>query len=205
MTEAEKDTKPAPDWERIELDYRAGVLSLREMAAPYKVTEGAIRKRAKLKGWEKDLRERIDAQVAVLVQKQILSDSTQRVRSEYAKTENDVVGIIAGAIADVQGGHKEASSRALTLGLTLMAELEAQCASPEELEKLGELMRKEDDNGVDKMNDLYRKVISTPSRIDSAKKVAETLKIAIGMQREAWGMDEKKTNNSTPGEISITF
>lgn len=32
MSAAEGE-KPAPDWERIEVDYRAGVLSLREIAA----------------------------------------------------------------------------------------------------------------------------------------------------------------------------
>lgn len=51
------DTKPAkiaPDWERIEIDYRAGLLSLREMAAKHgPLTEGAIRKRAKRDGWER--------------------------------------------------------------------------------------------------------------------------------------------------------
>lgn len=39
--------KAAPDSERIEADYRAGVLLIREIAASQGITEGAIRKRAK--------------------------------------------------------------------------------------------------------------------------------------------------------------
>lgn len=47
------DTKPAPpDWERIEVAYRAGVLSLREIAALNPgVNHVAITRRAKKQGW----------------------------------------------------------------------------------------------------------------------------------------------------------
>lgn len=41
------------DWERIEGDYRAGILSLREIAEAGGCTEGAIRKRAKRDGWDR--------------------------------------------------------------------------------------------------------------------------------------------------------
>ena len=47
--------KAAPDWERIELDYRAGIKSLRQIADEGGITEGAIRKRAKRDAWERDL------------------------------------------------------------------------------------------------------------------------------------------------------
>lgn len=51
-----------PDWERIEADYRAGLLSLREIGTKDgHVTEGAIRKRAKKLGWTRDLGARIQA------------------------------------------------------------------------------------------------------------------------------------------------
>lgn len=53
--------KKTPDWERIEADYRAGVLSLREIAAANGITEGAIRKRAKRDGWTRDLGAKIRA------------------------------------------------------------------------------------------------------------------------------------------------
>jgi len=42
---------PAPDWNAIEAAYRTGAGSLREIAAEYGVTEGAIRARAKKGGW----------------------------------------------------------------------------------------------------------------------------------------------------------
>src|SRR5882724_3871416 len=44
-----------PDWVQIYKDYRLGVLSIRHIARSRDITEGAIRKRAKREGWERDL------------------------------------------------------------------------------------------------------------------------------------------------------
>jgi len=61
------------------------------------------------------------------------------------------------------------------------------------------LMRSEDDKGVDKLNDLYRKVIATPQRIDSLKKLAETLKHLIYLEREAFDI----VPAPTPGDNAL--
>jgi len=45
------DEKKPIDWAEIERDYRAGSMSIREIARWYSLSEGAIRKRAKAKGW----------------------------------------------------------------------------------------------------------------------------------------------------------
>ena len=49
-------TQTDPDWLRIETDYRAGIRTLRQIAAEHGITEGAIRKRARRDEWERDLR-----------------------------------------------------------------------------------------------------------------------------------------------------
>ena len=43
--------KKVIDWEKIELDYRSGVKSLREIASEQGVSDTAIRKRAKRDNW----------------------------------------------------------------------------------------------------------------------------------------------------------
>ena len=187
--------KPAPDWERIEADYRAGVLSLREIAAPFKVTEGAIRKRAKRDGWERNLSARIHEKAESLVRKAAVRSA---VRSEQPISEREIIEANAERIAQVRGEHRADIQRVRALGLSLLAELEGQTTSRELLDQLGELLRAPDDNGMDRLNDLYRKVISTPSRVDSAKKVAETLKHAIGMEREAYGLDNANGSPDKP-------
>lgn len=52
---AQSGKRAAPDWERIEADYRAGLLSVREIAAANGVSHVAIGKRVKRDGWERDL------------------------------------------------------------------------------------------------------------------------------------------------------
>lgn len=195
-------TKPVVDWERIEADYRAGILSLREIALPFGVTEGAIRKRAKRDGWERDLGPKIQAKADALVRK---AEVRNTVRNANAATERQIIEANAERIAQVRGEHRSDIARVRNLGLTLLGELESQSADPAMLAQLGELMASPDENGVDKLNDLYKKIISTPSRIDSAKKVAETLRHAIGLEREAYGLDDKSSGKETSGEINISF
>ena len=196
------DDKARPDWERIQYDYRAGVLSLREIASQHGITHGAVNKRAKRDGWSRDLRARINARAEELVSRRAVSKG---VSAAALATERQIIEASAERIAQVRGEHRGDIQRVRTLALSLLSELEGQTANLEDLSALGELLRMPDEAGQDKRNDLYLKIISTPSRIDSAKKLSETLKHAIGLEREAYGLDDKKATPADIGEISITF
>lgn len=197
------EKKQSADWERIELDYRAGVLSLREIAAADgNVSHVAIKKRADREGWTRDLSARIKAKAEELVNKALVNEV---VNAEKKASEKLVVEANAERIATVKSGHRVTSARLHTLGLTLLSELESQSADTGLLDTLGELLAAPDDNGVDKLNDIYRKVISLPSRIDSAKKAAETLRHAIGLERESYGLDDKKPDGNAGTQGSVSY
>jgi len=74
------NAKPAPDWEKIEADYRAGVLSLREIAdANPGVNHVAIARRAKRDGWSRDLSAKIRAKADALVtERTVTADVTAK-------------------------------------------------------------------------------------------------------------------------------
>lgn len=55
------DKKKKIDWEKIEVDYRAGVKTLREIAEEHGITHAYVKKRAKCDGWERDLTAKIKA------------------------------------------------------------------------------------------------------------------------------------------------
>ena len=196
------------DYERIEPAWRAGILSPIQLAADYtestgvKVSHTAISKHFKKLGIPRDLAARVKSKAEAMVLDSMVSP---KVSGETTKRDAEIIQDAAAIVAAVQIGHRGTSRRLHTLGLTLLSELESQSADIESLAKLGELMRKPDDKGVDKLNELYQKIISTPSRVDSAKKSADALKIAIGMERESYGLDDKKAQATSPGEISITF
>ncbi|WP_051261526.1 hypothetical protein [Desulfovibrio inopinatus] len=58
MADAKK-TRKAPDWERIEREYRAGLLSVREIASQHGTTHASINRHAKKYGWTRDVSESI--------------------------------------------------------------------------------------------------------------------------------------------------
>ena len=56
-------TKRIVDWEAIEREYRAGVLSICAIAKAHGISDAAIHKKAKLRGWCRDLAEQVRAKV----------------------------------------------------------------------------------------------------------------------------------------------
>lgn len=179
-------SKVMPDWERIEAQYRAGLLSVREIAASQGITHGAINKRAKRDGWERDLKAKIRAKADALVSKREVS---KLVSAEQMVTERILVDASAQVIADIRMAHRTDIKRSRTLVLSLLGELEQQTDNTGLFEELGELLRREDDKGADRRNDLYMKVISSAGRIDSMKKLSDTLKTLVGMEREAYAIN----------------
>ncbi|MNV92608.1 hypothetical protein D3C71_1872240 [compost metagenome] len=74
--------------------------------------------------------------------------------------------------------------------MSLLDELETETGDIDLFRELGDILRSEDDKGQDRRNDVYQKVISSAGRIDSMKKLAETLKNLVGIEREAYGIAE---------------
>lgn len=185
----------APDWEAIERTYRAGVLSLREIAALHPGSNHtAIARHAKREGWVRDLASRIKAKANDLVTRQSV---TKPVTAEQRVTDTQIVDANAQVIADIRIAHRSdiRSGRALTMAL--FRELEVETGDIASLIKLGELMEAPDEKGVDKLRDLYLKVISLPSRTDTMKKLSETLKNLIALERQAFGIEDGATGTGS--------
>ncbi|WP_176510156.1 hypothetical protein [Pseudomonas urethralis] len=178
-----------PDWEAIERAYRAGVLSVREIAAAHEVSHTAINKRAKREGWDRDLKAKIKAKADALVSKREVSTE---VSSKQAETEREIIELNAEVIANIRMAHRGDISRSRRLTNKLLDELEGLTDNRHLFEELGELMREPDDNGFDKRNDLYNKVIGLPGRTKTMKELAETLKTLVALERQAYDLDVKQ-------------
>lgn len=175
-----------PDWEAIESAYRAGLLSIREIASQNGITHGAINKRAKRDGWERDLKAKIKAKADALVSKREVS---KVVSAETATNERILIEANAEVIATVRMEHRGDIRRARNIANSLFDELEAECADVAALQQLGDLMFEPDDKGYDKLNEIYHKVISMPGRVKSMKDLSDTLKTLIGLERQAYDID----------------
>lgn len=188
------------DWERVEVQYRAGVMSTREIGAEHGVSHTAINKRAKAEGWTRDLSARVKSMADAKVSRHLVSSA---VAMETKITERLVLEVESDKVASVQIGHRKTIARGHALCEALLAELEAQTFDKVLMSELGELMRRPgEEDSQDRLNDIYKKVISTPGRVDTAKKLIETMKSVVSMEREAYNINAIPAGDTPANSIA---
>ena len=136
------------DWEAIERDYRTGQFSDQELADKHGnvVSRQAISKRAKEKGWQKDLsREVRQATKAKLIAEQVAVKVAGEVAEKVAKSGNATVdAVLAAAETNKQVilGHRRDVRKLSSLTMSLVAQLETAAAEKDEKKRvpLGELV-----------------------------------------------------------------
>lgn len=187
-------TAPTPparrkvDWEAIEPHYRSGIRSLKDIGAEFGVSAPAIVKHAEKSGWARDLTAKIQARADAKVNAAVVNGE---VNVKAKILEKAVVEANADMQAGVRLSQRSDIKRARNVVNNLMGELEHQAGVENAilLAELGELMRRPDDKGQDKLNDLYQKIISLPGRAKTMKDLGESMRVLIGLERQAYGLD----------------
>ncbi|PHM75113.1 phage protein [Xenorhabdus kozodoii] len=106
-----------PDWEAIESAYRAGLMSLREIASQHGISEGAIRKRAKRDEWTRDLAAKVKSRSDDMVRKE---EVRNQVRSETTLSERVLIEASAEVITKVRiAANKVAAASSVATGATI--------------------------------------------------------------------------------------
>lgn len=191
--------KKVADWELIESLYRAGVLSVREIAAAQGVSHTAIQKKAKASGWERDLKAKIKAKADSLVAK---AEVASKVATEKLATEKGIVDGNAQVVADIRMAHRGDIGRNRRLALKMMEELEALTDNRELFAQLSDLIAgvEEGEDGTsdayEKMQQAFRGALSLPGRVKMSKDLSETLRVLIALERQAYGIDEVSSEES---------
>ena len=170
--------RKAVDWESVEREYRAGIRSLKDIGVEFGVSDAGILKRAKREEWQRDLTERIRAKAEAKVSAALVSE---KVSAESNANERIVVEANAQVIADTVLNQRRDVSRSRSIVQKLFDELEAQGDGLEDLAMLGEALESGDE---EKLAQIARKVIAFPSRVDSAKKLAESLRTLVELERK---------------------
>ena len=183
-----EEKKPV-DWEAMENDWRAGVISVLRLSNEYGVSRAAIIKHWGKLGIERDLTAKIQAKADALV-------TQAQVTHRLHVTERQVVEANAEAVAIVILGQRGSISRLDKIINLLFDRLEKELSGTELFSQLGELMASPDSKNSDRLNDLYRKVIDLPSQTDTAKKLAETLKTKIELERKVFKIDDQQSDAS---------
>ena len=182
------------DYARIEPGWRAGILSPRQLAAQYTeetgdpVSHAAIVNHFKKAGIDRDLAAKIRAKADAMVTQAMV---TGKVTPQPAVPERQVIEDNATQIASVRISHRKDIARARSVAANLLTELELQTGpdAAAMLADLGELMRSPDDKGQDKLAEIYQKVISLPGRVKTMKDLGDSMRVLIGLEREAYGIE----------------
>lgn len=185
--EQDKPKKAPIDWEAVERDWRAGVKTKLQISNEQGVSRAAMDKRFAKLGVTRDLKGQIQAKADALVTR---AQVAPKVTTANPVTEREIVEENAQVLAVVRISHRTDIARFRRLVAQLLEELETETGDIGLFHELGDLLRSEDDKGQDKRNDLYNKVISSAGRVDSLKKLSDTLKVLVALEREAYGIVE---------------
>ena len=175
------------DWTLVEKDYRAGLLSDRQIGEKYGVSHGSVQQQAKKRGWSRNL---IGRSVAKAEEKLAREELATKLASETkVASEKELVDSTSDALVEVMRGHRSDASRLRSVVTALLSKVETIINETELFEQIGDLCAAPDEKGIDKINDLYRKVIELPAQTDTTKKLAETMKILIELERKIFKID----------------
>ncbi len=175
------------DWEAVEREYRAGIRSLADIGSQFGVSAPGILKKAKVKGWDRDLSAKIRAKAEAKVNAALVN---AEVNEEGQKAERHIVEANAALIADTVINQRSDVRRARATVQKLWSMVDVELDHPEDLANLGELMAAPDDSGQDRLNDLYRAVIGLPQQIKNVKLLADAIKVLIELERRVLKIDE---------------
>jgi len=181
--------KSKADWEAIEREYRAGILSVREIARRHGITEGPIRRKAKEKGWERDLTQKVKtrAQEKLSRSGEDAQDATgdataTRVDEARAVEENAdrVVGVVTLHRRDIRTGRETVEM--------MLDELRAECKMP----GLSEMAEQhiEESSASQREAQAIRKAVSLPGRAGVMRDLSQSMQRLINLERQAYSIDE---------------
>ena len=159
------------DWERIEVQFRAGQASIRAIASEHGISDRAIRKRAVAEGWERDLTDK----VRKAVRAELVREGPQDQRAE-----REIVQEAAATGVRVVREHRKDISRLRRIGETLAERLEAVIN--------GEVVEGLCIGDRESAGDLLEKLSRVSTRV-------------VQLERQAFNVDETKTDQPARVEI----
>lgn len=198
---ARRAAENAIDWDAIERQYRLGTKSNKQLAEAFNASASSIGRRATKFGWVIDKRKDVEATTNSL----LIQNASGNANPNATPTALEVKAA-AQTNADVVLDHRKGLRRLRVLRDKLIEELEQLTDRPDLFEAIAEFMDESGPNASgtwtkDKINELYRKVISLSGRIDDTKKLTEIDEKLRKGEREAFGITNGEEQSSPLDEI----
>lgn len=176
------------DWDRIEIEYRANKLSNRELSRKYGPSESTIRKRANKHKWQRDLAKKVQERT----NEKIVTRAARPLNSD----DEQVIEEIADRNAGVVESHRSDINKGRHIAGLLMNELFNNSQHHESLSQIVEQAADEEEWSEKRFNAVQR-AISLPQRAATMRDLATTMKTLQGLERTAFGIDGKESDELT--------
>lgn len=163
------------DWEGIERDFRAGILSIIEIARRNGCSDAAIHRKAKQFGWTRAL----DDKVRLRARAKLVRDELRKASAETS--DEDVIEEAAETIAAIQRLHRKDIRQLRELESKLIAELLGDPTKLYVTQYQGEIVEKE-------------LCLTASERAQAANNLANVQHKRIQLERQAYSMNDQDTN-----------
>lgn len=186
------------DWEQIERDYRADVLSIAQISRESGAPSSTIRARAKRLGWSRNLTARIKSKADEIVNQDAIKNAVANIQASEEQTIEENARLTAG----VRLAHRKDINRARLATVTLLDDLEAMIGQ-DGRESLAELLKALVDEGLIEERDstaiaAYKKATGLSQQIANMQKLADTMTKFVALERQAWNLDNLDDSSHDP-------
>lgn len=173
------------DWERIARDYRAGILSVREVARQQDVDHSYLLRIAKKNGWRRDLTARVKKEAAI---KLVTGDVT----TANAR-EDEIIEEKSDELVRVRQLHRSDIKKSLGIVKILQDQLISAAEHRAEIEE--EIIEETGPNEITgKINQKRRismmRAVSLPAHAAILRDLSVAQKNLIGLERQAWNLND---------------
>jgi hypothetical protein len=178
-----KPKKPKADWEAIEREYRAGQLSVSEIARQHSISHTAVNKKAKAEGWTRNLVEAV-RQVA---EAKLVSDGVS------AETSREIVETSAARVVAVVRSHRQDIQTAREEASALLAELRDARLHLDVIEDAIEASGERSE-----AKRRMRQAVSLGDRAATLRELSNSIHKIVSLERQAFAIDPKGTESQEP-------
>ena len=165
------------DWEAVEREYRAGQLSVREIAARHGCNASTVSRRARRYGWERDLSDQVRQRAQA---KAVLGGEDGDDEAIVEAAAERGAEVIQTHRRDIRDGRQTVEM--------MLAELRAECQQPGLAEMAEQQIEAE---GADqKRANAIRQAVSLPGRAGVMRDLSQSMQRLVALERQAYNLDD---------------
>lgn len=185
------------DRERLEMDYRTGLHTFKEMSAIHGISGPRIKQIADKEGWTRDL--------GAKIRQTAMAKLAAPPSPGKLQTEAEIVEQGSNKVVDIVLAHQRDAGRVRQLAMTMLEELELSTRAPMALRDLQTILAMHAANEAIPHDLLARadlalhQVMTVDSRAGTLKSLADTLTKVVAIEREAHNVGASDPNEPPAG------